>query len=103
MTSRADAVDLIETDLTFPQCLCCGSAVGTAAFKAKVALAAVKANKTLAELAQRFYLHANQIAVWKARLQESAARSRAKVYEAKIAVPTAEVAGLVQLPLHLAL
>ena len=45
----------------------------TAAFKAKVALAALKGDKTLAELAQQFDVHSNQITDWKTRLQESAA------------------------------
>ncbi len=43
------------------------------AFKAKVALAAVKGDATLAELAQRFDVHANQIATWKEQLVASAA------------------------------
>ena len=43
------------------------------AFKAKVALAAVKGEKTLAELAQHYDVHANQITAWKAQLAESAA------------------------------
>src|SRR3954464_1062867 len=44
----------------------------TPAFKAKMALAAVKGEKTLAELAQQFDLHPNQITNWKARLLEGA-------------------------------
>ena len=45
----------------------------TPAFKAKVALAAIKGEKTLAELAQQFNVHANQIAQWKAQLLGGAA------------------------------
>ena len=45
----------------------------TAAFKAKVALAAIKGEKTLSELAQLFDVHPNQITQWKAQLQEGAA------------------------------
>jgi transposase-like protein len=43
------------------------------AFKAKVALAAIKGEKTLAELAQLYDVHPNQITTWKAQLTESAA------------------------------
>jgi len=36
-------------------------------FKAKVALAALHGDKTLAELVKQFDVHANQIAQWKAK------------------------------------
>jgi transposase-like protein len=45
----------------------------TSAFKAKVALAALKGDKTLSELSGQFDVHPNQITDWKARLQEGAA------------------------------
>ena len=45
----------------------------TAAFKAKMALAAIKGEKTLAELAEQFDLHPNQITQWKSQLLEGAA------------------------------
>jgi transposase len=45
----------------------------TAAFKSKVALAAIKGEKTLSELAEQFDVHANQITQWKSQLLEGAA------------------------------
>jgi transposase len=42
------------------------------AFKAKVALAAIKGDKTAAELAQQFDVHPNQITQWKSQLLDSA-------------------------------
>lgn len=44
----------------------------SAAFKAKVALAAVQGEATLAELSQRYDVHANQITQWKQHLLANA-------------------------------
>lgn len=42
------------------------------AFKAKVALAAVRGDRTLAELAEQFAVHPNQIQDWKQKLVSKA-------------------------------
>ena len=43
-----------------------------AAFKAKVALAAVKGDKTTAQLASEFSVHTSQVTAWKKQLLEQA-------------------------------
>src|ERR1700747_1831257 len=45
----------------------------TPAFKAKVAVAAIKRARTLAQLAEQFDIHPNQITSWKAQLEGGAA------------------------------
>lgn len=64
--------------------------------KAKVALAAFKGEKTLAELAQRFDVLANQITTWRAQLLEGAVaclvarvpqRARSRPWMSKLCMP----------------
>ncbi len=45
----------------------------TPAFKAKVALAAIKGDRTLAQLAEQFDVYPNQITSWKTQLESGAA------------------------------
>jgi transposase len=45
----------------------------TPAFKAKVALAAIKGDRTLAQLAEQFDVPPNQVTSWKAQLEGGAA------------------------------
>ena len=42
------------------------------AFKAKVALAAIKGDRTIAQLSEHFDVHPNQITTWKSQLESSA-------------------------------
>ena len=65
----------------------------TASFKSKVALAALKGDKTLAELAQHFDVQPNQITEWKNRLQEGAAGVFGEAKE-DLATPKVDVTAL---------
>ena len=44
----------------------------TPGFKAKVALAAIKGDRTITQLAEYFDVHPNQITTWKAQLEGAA-------------------------------
>ena len=60
------------------------------AFKAKVALEAMKGEKTLQELSQLFEVHQNMIALWKRQLIEQAAQVFEKAGKEKKAADESE-------------
>jgi transposase len=57
----------------------------TPAFNAKVARAAVKGDRTIAQLAEHFDVHPNQITAWKAQLEGGAS----EVFGSRNMVPSA--------------
>jgi transposase-like protein len=67
-------------------------------FKAQVAIAALKGDKTLAELAQQYDVHPNQIADWKTQLLERSSEvfgdSKAKADEPDIKTMQAKIGQL---------
>ena len=64
------------------------------AFKAKVALAAIRGQNTVPELAQHFDVHPNQITQWKSQLQERAAEVFSAGGSTGPAAPTVDVKSL---------
>ena len=65
----------------------------SAAFKAKVAIAAIKGDRTIAQLAEQFDVHPNQITAWKAQLEGGAA----DVFGSGGAIPAAPAVDVKQL------
>lgn len=61
------------------------------AFKAKVALAAIKGEKTLADLAQQFDVHPNKITQWRSQLLEGAAGVFGSEAKSETTAPTIDV------------
>jgi len=64
------------------------------AFKAKVALAAIKGDRTVAQLADQFDVHPNQVTTWKAQLEGAAAEVFGPGSGDKSAAPPIDVKAL---------
>ena len=66
----------------------------TSAFKAKVAIAAIKGDRTLVQLAEQFDIHPNQISSWKDQLLEGAAEVFAMSSSARPSTPEVDIKAL---------
>ena len=66
----------------------------SAVFKAKVAIAAIKGDRTIAQLAEQFDVHPNQITTWKAQLEGGAADVFGAGSGSAPAVPAVDVKAL---------
>jgi len=66
----------------------------TAAFKARVALAAIKGDRTLAQLSEQFDVHPNQITTWKDQLQQGAVDVFASGGSSKPSTPEVDIKSL---------
>lgn len=64
------------------------------AFKAKVALAAIRGEKTMSELAEQFDVHPNQISTWREQLLEGASGVFDGGEKAEVATPAIDVKSL---------
>ena len=64
------------------------------AFKAKVALAAIKGERTVAQLADQFDVHPNQITTWKTQLEAAASEVFGPGSGSKSAMPPVDVKAL---------
>ena len=64
------------------------------AFKAKVALAAVKGDRTIAQLAEHFDVHPNQITAWKSQLEGGQRFRDYRIQGRDTAIPAIDVKSL---------
>ena len=64
------------------------------AFKAKVAVAAIKGDKTIAQLSDQFGIHVSQITAWKEQLLVGAADVFGSAASAKPIAPTVDIKSL---------